>query len=75
MCILSLYFSHRLSDVYYDVRIYALFYLTKMHYKISRILVDDFLSQAVTSKQKAIIYEVLRMLQVLRTHTKTNVLF
>ncbi len=63
------------SDVYYDVRIYALFYLTKMHYKISRILVDDFLSQAVTSKQKAIIYEVLRMLQVLRTHTKTNVLF
>lgn len=30
-----------------------------MHYKISRILVDDFLSQAVTSKQKAIIYKSL----------------
>lgn len=47
------------EDSYYDVRIYALLYLTKMNYKISYNMVDYLLSQAVTAKQKAIVYKSL----------------
>jgi hypothetical protein len=44
------------EDSYYDVRIYALRYLVKHGYSMSSNLADEFLSHAVTSKQKALIF-------------------
>ena len=49
------------EDSYYDVKIYALLYLTKMKYEISYSMINEFLSQAVTAKQKAIIYKSLAL--------------
>ncbi len=46
-------------DIYYDVRIYALRYLIKHKYSFSYDMADEFLSYAVTPKQKAIIYSAL----------------